>query len=354
MLKKENRTAPKSNKDFFMQKKEWSEIKDTHLTCYLPQYFQKVLMTRRPIFYVDCFAGKSRFDDGKDGSPRIALSIRSDALRKTSAHNPRINTCFIDLHHASDLQANIADYLDCSPQVIWGKFECEIENLLTNESRNNVFLYIDPYGYQALDFSLFEKFAKMDFQSIELLINMNSFGLFRDACRVMKVTRQQSDDAFTNLGDIVEYDPIRIDSSTKSEILITSVCGGDYWKAIVEDYNARIINGYEAEERLSAEYRWQLKQNYNYVLDMPIRIPRFSANHACSSHILHCTCRVVRKIITIYKNHILKCLLHRQAHFVRMSITIFSPSCLSLILSVMLSQPLSSPIFGSFCFAGGV
>lgn len=69
----------KDNKDFFKKKNEWSEIKDRLLGCYLTPYFQKVLLTRKPIFYVDCFAGKGKFEDGKDGSPLIALRIREEA-----------------------------------------------------------------------------------------------------------------------------------------------------------------------------------------------------------------------------------------------------------------------------------
>ena len=51
----------KDNKDFFKKKNEWSEIKDRLLGCYLTPYFQKVLLTRKPIFYVDCFAGYLQF-----------------------------------------------------------------------------------------------------------------------------------------------------------------------------------------------------------------------------------------------------------------------------------------------------
>lgn len=47
----------KDNKDFFKKKKEWSEIKDKLLGCYLQPYFQKLLMSHKPIMYVDCFAG---------------------------------------------------------------------------------------------------------------------------------------------------------------------------------------------------------------------------------------------------------------------------------------------------------
>ena len=68
----------KDNSRFFEKKQAWSRVKDRLLLSYLPQYFQKVLKTRRPIFYVDCFAGKGRSDDGEPGSPCIALDIRKD------------------------------------------------------------------------------------------------------------------------------------------------------------------------------------------------------------------------------------------------------------------------------------
>lgn len=55
---------PKDNRNFFAKKKDWSEIKNTLLGAYLKPYFQKILTTKHPVFYVDCFSGKGRFDDG--------------------------------------------------------------------------------------------------------------------------------------------------------------------------------------------------------------------------------------------------------------------------------------------------
>lgn len=263
----------KNNKDFFKNKNDWSEIKDRLLGCYLPQYFQKVLMTRKPIFYVDCFAGKGKFDDGSDGSPLIALKVRDDCLQRTNVQNGRIDTCFIDLNYAKELAANVAGYCspNGSPLVVSGKYEEEIEKILSSKKGTNIFLYIDPYGIRALDSDLFDKFSTYGFNSIELLINMNSFGFFRDACRVMSVD-YQNDEALNNLEDIVEYEPTQIDASQQSEMLLNSIAGGEYWKSIVSDYKTRKIDGYEAEKRFSTEYKKHLRQKYTYVLDMPIRL----------------------------------------------------------------------------------
>ena len=91
----------KNNADFFKAKNKWSEIKDRLLQCYLAPYFQKVLMTKKPIFYVDCFAGKGRFEDGKPGSPLIALTVRDECFQRTRRKDldGAIQTCFIDLNY---------------------------------------------------------------------------------------------------------------------------------------------------------------------------------------------------------------------------------------------------------------
>lgn len=67
----------KKNDDFYKEKKQWSKIKDRLLGCYLMPYLSKILATKKPVFYVDAFAGKGMFDDGNPGSPVIALEIIS-------------------------------------------------------------------------------------------------------------------------------------------------------------------------------------------------------------------------------------------------------------------------------------
>jgi len=276
----------KANRDFFKQKKHWSEVKDELLGCYLPQYFQKVLCTGKPILYVDCFAGMGKFDDGKPGSPAIALQIRKDCLEKTKREDGRIETCFIELNHADDLRTNIKSHIntDNSPEIISGRYEDHIERVLSDKQKYNVFLYIDPYGIKALDSNLFAKFKTFGLHSLEILINFNSFGFLRDACRVMSVNAQ-NDVALANLDDLDEYEPTRFDASDESDALLTRIAGGDYWKSIVKDFHDKKIYGYTAERKLSTEYKQRLRKWFNYVLDMPIRLksghlPKYRLIHA--------------------------------------------------------------------------
>jgi len=96
----------------------------------------------------------------------------------------------------------------------------------------------------------------------------------------------QNDEALQDLDDLVEYEPTPVSASKQSEKLLISIAGGDYWKAIVRDYQAKKINGYQAEKRLSTEYKQRLRKRYAYVLDMPIRLksgqrPKYRMIHVC-------------------------------------------------------------------------
>lgn len=260
----------KKNDDFFKEKKPWSEVKDQLLGCYFKPYVQKILHTRKPLEYVDCFAGKGKFDDGKPGSPLIALELIDECLATTKMAYPQIRTTFIDLNYADDLRTNLQGYR--SVNIVSGKYEDHISGVLQRSRGRNVFLYIDPYGIKALRCSMFDSFANAPLNSIELLINLNSFGFIREACNAMGVQFQLDDP--TLFDDLVEYDPTKLTATDKSIQDLNEIAGGDYWQAIIKDYKVGRINGYEAEERFAEQYCRRLSQSYAYVLNMPLRIKR--------------------------------------------------------------------------------
>lgn len=272
----------KKNDDFFVKKKPWSKVKDELLGCYLKPYVAKILHTRKPLAYVDCFAGKGKFDDGNPGSPLIALDIIQQGLASTKlTGNTRIGAAFIDLNYASDLEMNLSAYTGI--RIVSGAYEDTIEDLLKAKAGCNVFLYIDPYGIKALDCTKFDAFANGQFNSIELLINMNSFGFIREACNAMGTKFKIDDDGFFD--DLVEYDPTILDTSDKSIESLNRIAGGDYWKEIIARYRSGEIDGYTAEEYFSQQYCQRLGKSYTYVLNMPIRIqenqhPKYRMIHA--------------------------------------------------------------------------
>lgn len=256
----------KDTKDFFVSKREWSEIKDDLLSCYLTPYFSKVLNTRKTINYIDCFAGKGKFDDGKFGSPIIALNIISNCINhKNSFSCPIVNTYFIEKHYAEELQENLKDYKNA--KVIEGTYQDNIKNILQSKINENVFLYIDPFGIKCLLFDLYDFYGQANFSSIELLINFNFFGFIREACRVKKV-----ENIYISELDIIVKLFGGIDGDIKSEQELNCIAGGDYWEKIIEDYKLGKITCYEAEKRISEQYCNRLKEKFKYVVNMPIRL----------------------------------------------------------------------------------
>lgn len=258
----------KKNDDFFLEKKAWSVVKDELLGCYFKPYVSKILHTYKPLVYVDCFAGKGKFDDGNQGSPLIALDVISQCQANTTATGTSIEAIFIDLNYAADLQENLKDYPWV--KIISGKYEDNIRGILKNKSGCNVFLYIDPYGIKALQCALFDDFARGRFNSIELLINMNSFGFIREACHAMGTTFDDKE----IFDDLVEYEPTKMDASDKSIKELNEIAGGDYWQSIIASYKKQKINGYDAESQFAEQYCMRLMQSYTYVLNMPLRIKR--------------------------------------------------------------------------------
>ncbi len=297
----------KNNNDFFRIKNSWSEIKDRLLGSYLTPYFQKVLRTNQPIFYVDCFAGKGRFEDGKPGSPIIALEARNASLAKTTIEEKaqKIKSCFIELNHAEELKKNISPLCSSSNtiEVISGRFEDHIEKLLINKTNINIFLYIDPYGIRALNSKFFDKLSTLKFRSIELLINFNSFGFFRNACQALQ-TPYNPDLTIEDINDLVEYDPTEITASPQSIELLNTIAGGEFWRDIVDEYRQNKIGGYEAEQKLSQAYKNRLQQKYKYVLDMPIRLkashrPKYRLIHV-SNHQDGCLLMAVNTLVMLF------------------------------------------------------
>lgn len=257
----------KKNDDFFVEKKEWSKVKDELFGCYFKPYLQKILRTKRPIVYVDCFAGKGKFEDGLPGSPLIALEIIQECLEQTKAGAWHIKPYFIDLNYAADLKENLKEYPGI--EIRDGKYEDNIIPILQDKATSNVFLYIDPYGIKALNFDLFVSFSTR-FSSIEMLINFNTFGFLREACRVLGIQFKET----ALLTDLIEYESTQLLPGAKSVESLNRIAGGNYWRQIIEAHKSGLYDIYEAERRFAAAYCKALRESYEYVLNMPLKIKR--------------------------------------------------------------------------------
>ena len=285
---------PKDNRDFFKQKKIWSKVKDELLGSYMVPYFNKILSMGNPILYVDCFAGKGKYDDGENGSPLTALESLESSITKCQSRRtmPNVSMKFIELNHSADLITNLAGQPQGRCEVIGGKFEDNIMPLLQKAMNDhrilNVFLYVDPYGVKVLSSALFDALP-IKFNTAELLINLNSFGFIREACRVMKVAFREKEKEDEIFSDLDEYDSSTMDSIDE----LDAVAGGSYWQSIITEYGKGKINCYQAEKDFSRQYKLRMRKKYTYVLDMPIRLklgqhPKYRMIHA-TNHPDGCT-----------------------------------------------------------------
>ena len=249
-----------STKEFFKKKKEWSNYKDALLGSYILPYFNKIMSTGVEVVYIDGFAGKGKFDDGTAGSP-LLVKEKIYQAKANSRFNTKITPYFIEYEHADTLRSNLCDV---SMNVIQGDYRVEVPKILKNSLRKNVFLYVDPFGIKYLDFSIFSELDPRKFNSIELLLNFNSFGFLREGCRLLKLDMEHIED---------ELPDFTIDSNDfKNDIAnMNRIANGDYWQVILADYNAGKIDIFQAEKLFLRQYMKELHKSFNFVCRIPIR-----------------------------------------------------------------------------------
>jgi len=246
-----------SSNSFFEEKRTWSRIKDEVLKAYLVPYLAKVSRTRRPIIVADCFAGKGRFDNGEPGSPLIIAEAIDHQLSDPTTQ--AIKGIFIEKKYFKDLQANIPQAPWCIP--LEGNYEDRMDYFVNNyPSRDqNLFLYVDPYGIKSILFSYFELIRKKkNFHSVELLLNLNTLGFMREACRLLNCPVSEKETPADYERDI--NSPERLDD----------IAGGTYWREIVNRYNVH-QKMQVAEEELINNYCERLKTVFRYVVNIPIK-----------------------------------------------------------------------------------
>ncbi len=257
-----------STSNYFERKKKWSKIKDSILDYYLKPYLYKISTTHKPLTIIDCFAGKGKFDDGGDGSP-IIISKRIKEIYNHSKID--IEGIFIEKKYHEDLKENLRDY---EVTEVWaGYFEENFPRLLRLGSERNIFFYIDPYGPKSLSFNRFNKIVSMNFSSVEMLINFNSIGFFREGYRLLSQRNLSYKplnhiDLFEDDNDGLEYE---YDSANNIQNM-NRIADGDYWQSILESRKNNEISKKNAEDLFIKEYVGRLENIFEYVINIPIRL----------------------------------------------------------------------------------
>lgn len=264
--------SARSNDLFFDKKKQWSAIKDDLLRCYLKPYITKILIHGGPVNYVDCFAGAGKFSDGSDGSPLIASKEIMDALMISRAPRKDVKMFFIEKEHADSLSESL-DHNPLVGEIINGSFETNIIPLAERLQGSNIFCYIDPFGVKVLDSRLLDKFLALRFDTIEMLINFNSFGFFRWACAYDNITIDS--DTAEEFAEFKDDSEIFVNPTKES---LDRVLGTSEWKEVVSAYKENRSKsrsaGRDAVDAIAILYWRFLKKRFKYVLDIKVSVKK--------------------------------------------------------------------------------
>lgn len=271
----------KDNADFFNEKSEWARIKDSLLSYYLKPYAAKILHTGRPLVYVDGFAGPGKFKTGEIGSPLIACDELDAALSISNARNASVTKVFVELQHADLLRSNLAS----RGAHVYQRSFADLPEILDglNIGGANLFLYVDPFGIKYLDMRLFGRFVRLC-SSVEVLVNFNSFGFLREACRAYGMVLRDLPDG----EELPERDPWDISVAADAVVRLDTIMGSREWRTVINCYKDGLLDGYEAECALADSYATGLKCSFRYVLNFPVRLkegrrPKYRMFHA-SNH----------------------------------------------------------------------
>lgn len=283
--------AYEKTSEFFLKKREWSIIKDELLAYYLKPYFTKIL-NAGSLLYIDCFAGAGKFEDGQIGSPLIALNALNEAI-KIKQRDCDVTLCFIEAYYQNLLKENISSHHLFKKAKIYGEnFKEHILEIIDSNKKRNLFLYIDPFGIKYLSFKIIDEICAIeDISSKEVLINFNSFGFFREACRRKKLTQKK----IKELEEFLDADMLEDDELDDNKML-NEIIGSNLWEDIIDKFSHNQISALEAEKMISELFRKRLNKNFQYVLDLPIKnksknIPKyrmiFGTNHADGCEIMY-------------------------------------------------------------------
>jgi len=262
-----------STKDFFKQKHEWSKLKDEILEKYLEPYLEKIKTLESEIAIIDCFAGKGCFDDKTDGSPLIILRKIANSNAKHLAR-----AYFIEEKYGTDLSKNVAHHVG-KYSIYKENYQSNIDSIKKICKNKNVFLYIDPYGIKPLDFNYFIEFKDSGYNTIELLLNFNTFGFLREGCRLLRkssLPEDETDDLLYEEDDINTIDNMN------------NIANGNYWQEMIKthyDQNKKFI---DIEMDFSKEYENELKKLFRFVINIPIKnkitnIPKYRIFYGTNS-----------------------------------------------------------------------
>ena len=247
------------------------------LENYLPLYLSKILATNKDTLFIDGFAGKGLFDDGTIGSPIIIRDKVEKATQQTK-HDAKIIPIFIEYNK------KYAQALTTALDRKWcyvrnADYKKEALAIISRNKHRNIFLYVDPFGIKHLQYDIFCELAKNP-NSVELLLNLNSFGFIREGCRLLGVNIDE---------ELVEFEePQESDAFVNDVENMNRIANGNYWQEYISLIQDGSITAKQAEVMFVDHYMEVLGRDFEYIFQFAIKtgdknIPKyrmiFATNH---------------------------------------------------------------------------
>lgn len=170
--------------------KEHTRVKHEILEKYLKTWIN-VLAKWYKVCYFDCFAGRGRYTDGKEGSPLIALRAASDLKNERNHINNEIELIFIekDKNNYENLQIVVNEELDINKDkysniTVKPPINDEFTNVVTPLIGDYgkfypSFFFIDPFGFSGVPMEIIKNILSIP--KTEVFINF----MIRDVNRFL-------------------------------------------------------------------------------------------------------------------------------------------------------------------------
>jgi three-Cys-motif partner protein len=220
----------KADKSFFDEKRHWSKRKDKILECYLPPYLSKIATQGHPVLIVDAFAGPGKFGDGEPGSPLIICQN----VKKALSRGLSVPVSVLCIEDDRDLYPQLRRLIGKFPfaEARHGKFGDYIQQIQEKAKDHSVFLYIDPFTVEGLDWARMDcifQHLSISYMSIEVLMNFNARSFVRRGLAALKLAIPESN---PEIEDTEEIDALLVTLPSIERLNI--VAGGDWWQNILD------------------------------------------------------------------------------------------------------------------------
>ena len=220
----------KADKSFFDEKRHWSKRKDKILECYLPPYLSKIATQGHPVLIVDAFAGPGKFGDGEPGSPLIICQ----SVKKALSRGLSVPVSAMCIEDDRELFSQLSRLIGKFPfaEARHGKFGDYIQQIQEKAKDHSVFLYVDPWTVEGLDWYQMDRVFQhlsVSHMSIEILMNFNAVSFVRRGLAALKLAIPESN---PEIEDTEEVDAAII--TPPSIERLNKVVGGDWWQNILQ------------------------------------------------------------------------------------------------------------------------